>query len=275
MNSRSTYECAGDRWEYLNTGFQPGPINMRQDEALAERLIAHKGLPTLRVYGWAPYAVSLGYNQRSDDFDESLCAARGIDLVRRPTGGRAILHAEELTYSVTMYSRGKNVNDSYCEISRALLSGLRLLGADVEYAQSQPNLPELYRSQSSIPCFASSTRYQIQHRGRKLVGSAQRRFASADGAEVVLQHGSILIGPAHKLLPDLMRTGSEKVRETFRRSLETRTTELVSVLGRCVSFDEVAAALKKGFELEWNIHFSETAAPGESGALAAEVSVNN
>ncbi len=233
---------------------------MRLDELLAERLAAHEGLPTLRVYGWKPHTISLGYNQRDNDFDTARCAAQGIDIVRRPTGGRAIFHAEELTYSVTMFSQGKNINDAYCEISRALISGLHFLGADVQYAQTQPNLPQLYRSGISIPCFASSTRYEIQYKGKKLVGSAQRRFAASGGGEVVLQHGSILLGPDHKRLSEFVKAESEEIRAALRESLERKTTELDAVLGRNVSFDETAAALRKGFEVAWNIVFTEITA---------------
>ncbi len=245
------------QWQLLNTGFHPGQYNMRLDELLAERLLLYQGSPTLRLYGWKPHAISFGYNQPHTDFDEERCAAHGIDIVRRPTGGRAIFHAEELTYSVSMFAQGKNIAESYCEISKALLSGLQLLCADVEYASTQPNLPQFYRSRSSVPCFASSTRYEIQHRGRKLVGSAQRRFAAHGGDEVVLQHGSILLGPGHKRLSEFVRVETEETRAALYESLETKTTQLDSVLGRPVSFDEVASALKKGFELAWNIVFTE------------------
>ena len=174
--------------------------------------------------------------------------------------GRAILHAEELTYCVAMYSCGKNIADSYSEISRALLSGLHLLGADVEYASAQTNFSQSYRDRTSIPCFASSTRYEIQYRGKKLVGSAQRRYSSHGGDEVVLQHGSVLLGPAHKRLPEFVQTENEEVRASLRQSLEAKTTELDSALGRGVSFDEAATALKKGFEQTWNIVFNEITA---------------
>ncbi|HTY12310.1 MAG TPA: lipoate--protein ligase family protein [Bacteroidota bacterium] len=244
-------------WRFLNSGFHSGVYNMRLDETLAQRLVAREGFPTLRVYGWMPHAISLGYNQRCSDFDEALCASRGIDVVRRPTGGRAIFHAEELTYSITMSARGKNINESYCEISRALLCGLRLLGADVEYAHARPDLNRLYKSQGSIPCFASSTQYEIQHHGRKLVGSAQRRYSTLEGEEVILQHGSVLLGPMHKRLPEFMRLEDEKNRTALREELERKTTDLGAALGRAVSFDEAAAALKEGFEREWNVTFTE------------------
>jgi lipoate-protein ligase A len=266
---------AADRWQFLNSGFHPGQYNMHVDELLAERLAAHEGSPTLRVYGWKPYAISLGYNQRDNDFDEERCTTHGIDIVRRPTGGRAILHAEELTYSVTMFSRGENINDAYREISRALISGLHLLGADVQYAMASPNLPQFYRSRTSIPCFASSTRYEIQYRGKKLVGSAQRRFAASGGDEVVLQHGSILLGPVHRRLSEFVRAESEEIRAALRESLETKTTELDSVLGRNVSFDEVALALRKGFERTWNILFTEITAEELQAGQEIEPAFNN
>jgi lipoate-protein ligase A len=257
MNSSANNTGLAAHWQFLNSGFHSGQRNMQLDEFLAKRMLDGEDSPTLRLYGWEPHAISLGYNQRRHDFDEVRCAAHGIDIVKRPTGGRAILHAEELTYSVTMFSNGKSISDVYCEISRALVLGLQLLGADVEYTSTQLNFPKLYRSRASIPCFASSARYEIQHRGKKLVGSAQRRYGSPDGNEVVLQHGSVLIGPEHKRLSELVRAESQEVRVSLLEDLETKTTELDSVLGRKVTFDEVAAAVKKGFERTWNIVFTD------------------
>jgi len=98
--------------QFLNSGFHPGQYNMHVDELLAERLAAHEGSPTLRVYGWKPYAISLGYNQRDNDLTKSDVQPMAL-ILSDGYGGRAILHAEELTYSVTMFSRGENINDAY------------------------------------------------------------------------------------------------------------------------------------------------------------------
>ena len=242
-------------WQFVNSGFLPGEENMRFDVALAENMVRHEGGPTLRVYGWKPHAISLGYNQRRHDFDETRCSAHGIDIVRRPTGGRAILHADELTYCVVMEANGRNVNDVYADISTALVAGLRFLGASVEYAKSQPNFSQLYRQQTSIPCFASSSRYEIQFQEKKLAGSAQRRYARADRTEVVLQHGSLLLGPEHRRLHTLIAIQDAKVSATILEDLRSKTTDLSSVLGRRVTFDETAAAIKAGFEQCWNIVF--------------------
>lgn len=256
MSSSSQHPPVAE-WKFLNSGFHSGAHNMYVDQLLAKRMVEQGGLPTLRIYGWDPRAISLGYNQRRHDLDETKCLAQGIDIVRRPTGGRAILHADELTYSVVMYAGGKSISQVYCDISKALVRGLQTIGADVEYSAVQADFPHLYRNQNSIPCFASSARYEIQYRGRKLVGSAQRRYTSPDGDEVVLQHGSILLGPAHKKLSELVQVQSEELSTSIRRELEMKTIELSSILGRNVSFNEVAIAVKGGFENEWNIVFND------------------
>lgn len=254
--SSSTYLPPVSDWKILNSGFHSGAHNMHVDQLFAKRMVEQGGPPTLRLYGWNPYAISIGYNQRRYDLDETKCLMQGIDIVRRPTGGRAILHADELTYSVVMFAEGKSISQIYCDISKALVRGLRTFGADVEYSEVQPDFPHLYRNQNSIPCFANSARHEIQYRGRKLVGSAQRRYASPDGDDVVLQHGSILLGPAHKKLSELVQVESEELYTSIRRGLEMKTIDLSSILGRNVSFDDVAVAVKGGFENEWNIVFT-------------------
>ncbi len=261
-------------WKFLNSGVHSGDHNMRVDQLLAKRMAEQGVPPTLRLYGWDPHAISIGYNQRRHDLDEAKCLLEGIDIVRRPTGGRAILHADEMTYSVVMPAEGKGISEIYCDISKALVRGLRTLGAEVEYSAVQVDFPNLYRNQNSIPCFASSARYEIQYRGRKLVGSAQRRYASPDGDEVVLQHGSILLGPAHKKLSELVQVESEELSTSIRHGLDMKTIELSSILGRNVSFDEAAVAVKSGFEDEWNIVFNDDDFDESNLALESNVSDN-
>ncbi len=243
-------------WQFENTGLRSGVFNMEHDVALAQHLLDGSGCSTLRLYGWAPPAISLGWNQSADEVDAAAAAAAGIDVVRRPTGGRAILHANELTYSVVMRITGRNVLAVYDEISRALVAGLHLLGADVAIEKSQPHFPSLYRDASSVACFSSSARYEIKHRGRKLVGSAQRRYAAADGSEIVLQHGSILLGPDHLRMVEFLRC-SGAVRTRLTEELQTRTADLFAILGRPVAFTEAAEAVRTGFESSWNIRFTE------------------
>jgi lipoate-protein ligase A len=257
-------------WRFMNSGFHAGAYNMQVDELLASALLRGDGLPTLRVYGWAPHALSLGYHQPLTDIDQKRCAAYGIDVVRRPTGGRAILHADEVTYSVVMAGEGKSVSAVYAEISQALVAGLRSLGADVDFVPSQPDFVRLYQSRTSIPCFSSSGRYEIQYRGRKLVGSAQRRYTSPTGHEVVLQHGSILLGPGHQRLSELIDAQDIEFRRSLRLMLETKTTDLASILGREVLFVEVAAAIRIGFAEAWSLDLTEIEGAAIGWASGAE-----
>ncbi len=243
------------KWNFIDTGFHDGRYNMDFDASLARRLGEEGGLPVLRLYGWKPYAISLGFNQKIEDIDSESCTANGFDVVRRPTGGRAILHAEELTYCVVMESGGMNISEAYHWIGKALVNGLRSFHSGIAMEQSQPDFPSLYRQPSSLSCFSSTARSEIQFGGRKLVGSAQRRYPSRrEGNDIVLQHGSILIGPAHRRLAACVRQKGA-TEEAVMKSLEERTTELGSLLGRPVGFGEVAEAVKQGFQREWGITF--------------------
>ena len=179
--------------------------------------------------------------------------AAGIDVVRRFTGGRAVLHANELTYSVVMQVHGKNVQTVYEILVVRLLPGCTILGAPVDIEKSQPHFPSLYRHASAAACFSSTGRYEIKCNGKKLVGSAQRRYAVGGGEEVVLQHGSILLGAEHKQLADFLKLPSEEQRDVLRRELDQKTTELSTVLNRQVQFDEAADALLTGFREAWAI----------------------
>lgn len=235
---------------FIDTGARDGAWNMAFDVAHAEAVDAGRAGALLRVYRWNPWCVSLGRNQAEADVDPARLAAAGYGLVRRPTGGRAILHAEELTYAVIMPSEGRGVMEVYREISEALAAGLRLLAPAVDMARSQPNFQKLYREPGSIPCFSSSARYEIEVDGRKLVGSAQRRIGSA-----VLQHGSILIGAAHLGLADLLAV-DEETRAQLRHDMEAHTLTLQDVLARPVRWEEVRDAVFQGFRDAWGMHFS-------------------
>ena len=255
-------------WRFENTGIRSGVFNMEYDIALARALVDGVGNPTIRVYAWQPFAISLGWNQSMDEIDLAKTSASGIDVVRRPTGGRAILHSEELTYSVVMRVKGKNVLSVYDDIGQALVTGLQELGALVAIEKSQPHFPSLYRTTSAIACFSSTGRYEIKCYGKKLVGSAQRRYVADNGEEVVLQHGSILLGPDHKRMVDFLNFPSEEGRDVLRRRLDEKTTELTTVLNRTITFDEVAEAVLQGFRKSWSI------APEVVKIINKEIKVN-
>ncbi|MDX9759049.1 MAG: lipoate--protein ligase family protein [Bacteroidota bacterium] len=233
--------------EFIDTGEHSGAFNMEFDVRRAEQVDAGKAGPMLRVYHWKPWCISLGRHQEVTEIDTAATGAAGYEIVRRPTGGRAILHAEELTYSVVMPSEDRGIMEVYRLISEALTAGLQLLVPDIDIAKSQPNFQKLYKEAGSIPCFSSSARYEIEFGGRKLVGSAQRRIGSA-----VLQHGSILIGDAHLSLADFLAV-DDAVREQLRHDMRAHTVTLQEILGRPVRREEVREALIEGFRRSWNV----------------------
>jgi lipoate-protein ligase A len=240
-------------WRFENTGFRSGVFNMNYDIALAQALIQGAGNSTIRVYGWQPSAISLGWNQSLDAIDLIKAETAGIDIVRRPTGGRAILHSEELTYSVAMRVKGKNILAVYGDISCALIAGLQKLQVPVTIEKNQPVFSSLYRTTSGAVCFSSAGRYEIKCHGKKLVGSAQRRYTADNGEEVVLQHGSVLLGSDHKRIVDFLNFPSEEEREALRHELEKKTTDLSTILNRAVTFKETAEVILQGFQKAWSI----------------------
>ena len=229
-------------WNLINTGYNAGSYNMGFDEREAIRLAHAGGYPTLRFYGWKPHAISIGYNQDMNDFDSIRISDAGIDIVRRPTGGRAILHSDEITYSVVMQIEDKGPRTLYKFINEGLLHGLRYLGVDAELTGIETNLREFYREPSSIPCFSGTAKSEIHCRNRKLVGSAQRRYDT-----VILQHGSILLGPDHKKIVDFLASHLIEKRQILREEIDSKTIDLQEVTGRHIPFNEAAEALTQGF----------------------------
>ncbi|MBM2844915.1 MAG: biotin/lipoate protein ligase [Bacteroidetes bacterium] len=243
-------------WRFINSGVRSGAFNMECDEKLALELLAGNGVPTLRLYQWEPWSISLGYNQNAADIDSRKCDQDGIDIVRRPTGGRAILHAQELTYSIVMRAGRSGVLQVYNDISRALVRGLEMFGVDVTLQRLQPNFAEAYRHASSIPCFTSSARYEIEYEGRKLVGSAQRRYSDGE-QDVILQHGSILCGPGHQRLADYLALDDAATKKRISDELRTKTADLASLSGTELDLDSLALCIRRGFEEEWDITLTE------------------
>lgn len=239
-------------WRFLDTGAADGAFNMAVDEGLARA--GNSPLPILRVYRWQPFTISIGYLQESAEVDAQTCRRDGVGLVRRPTGGRAIFHAHEVTYSVIIpKGHGWFAKSSllvYNEISAALALGLQSVGLPVKLEKrSQPDADFAgYRRQ--FACFASSARFEIHYQSRKLVGSAQRRFENA-----LLQHGSILLGDQHLRLVDYLARHKNGELEAARQQLQNKTTTIEAILNREVSYDEIARCVKSGFETSLNINF--------------------
>jgi lipoate-protein ligase A len=245
-----------EAWRFLNTGPADGATNMAVDEALLLGLNRGESPPTVRVYSWDPPTVSTGYSQNlARELDLPACARKGFGIVRRPTGGRAVLHAGELTYAVLGPSGraplGTTILETYRAIADALLAALEVLGvrADLERVGTGPS----GRGRGvSAPCFMSSGRFEVVVGGRKLVGSAQRRVGRG-----VLQHGSLLIDGTHADIADVIALDGKAARVRLKELLLAKTTDLSGILGRRVSFEEVAAAVRSGFERAWGFQLRE------------------
>ncbi len=254
-------------WRMILSGASNAFFNMALDEALL--ISCQKGIspPVLRLYQWNPPCVSIGYSQFAERaVDARKCRKQSVDVVRRITGGRAVLHEDEITYSVCASisgfpELGESVTETYRRLSMALLQSLRILGVDGECVKpSAESRSARGPSARSIPCFLSSSRYETTVGGRKLIGSAQRRFSLRSGGpqadESFIQHGSIPAGPGRHSLADLLPQGD--LAQRLRRDLPERSTNLQAVLGRKVSPEEMACAVKTGFEeaLACRIHHS-------------------
>lgn len=240
-------------WHLIESGSHTGRFNMKFDIELTKSCPDDEAF--FRLYRWNPYCISLGANQLFDDINLEKAAEDGIDVVKRPTGGRAILHAEEITYSVVMpLSFGLSPKQIYAKISQALLKGLseynsKLTTAELE--NIQPNFPDLLKQPSGVLCFASTAKSEVKFDSKKIIGSAQRKFNN-----VVLQHGSILCGTFHRKLADYLNTG-ENERINLQHELKNSTTEISTILEEEVNYTELSNSLQSGFQKEFNIQFED------------------
>lgn len=230
---------------------------MAVDEAILHAVADGAVPPTLRFFGWEPPCLSLGYAQSAGDVDRARMAGLGWDLVRRPTGGRAILHTDELTYSVVAPvtepratgGRG-GVVESYRRLSAGLLAGLQMLSVPAE-ALSDPPKPEgMSEAERAAVCFEVPSHYEITAGGKKLIGSAQVRKRGA-----VLQHGSLPLGGDLGRICDGLRFTAEAEREAAKARMRARATTVEAALGEVaevpvrsvVSWSQAARALAAGF----------------------------
>jgi lipoate-protein ligase A len=214
------------RWRTLLTPPDSGVANMALDEALMERA-GESGEWICRVYAWAEPTVSFGRNQAAlRHYDRARIHERGVAVVRRPTGGRAILHHREVTYCVVgPAADAGGLHESYVLINRLLVDGLRSLGIDVSVAGSRVEAMQ----PGPIPCFDHPSSGELVAGGRKLVGSAQWRSEKA-----LLQHGSILIDDDQGMLTTLLNQPSPRT---------PPAATLRELLGTAPSLSEVASAI--------------------------------
>ena len=202
--------------------------------------------PTVRFYGWLPAAISIGYFQSLvDEVNLDACEKLGIDYVRRITGGGAVFHKDELTYSIVVSQSHpeipKNILKSYTRICGAVMKGLQQLGIQSSYVPINDIISD----------------------GRKISGNAQTRKMGT-----VLQHGTVLINVDVELMFSLLKVPNEKIKDKLIQDVKQRVTSLKNIVGREISFEEVSTALKKGFEEEFHIELIEEALSREEMKLA-------
>lgn len=218
-------------------------FNMAADLYLLDRAARSNNL-TVRLYRWQAPTITIGYMQRPAELlDMQAVQRHGAEWIRRPTGGRALLHHQDITYSC-VFSRkirrmGTTLAATYRLISRCLMHGLEIAGIACEPHDSEIDSARA-RSEIKLPCFLAPNREEIMVGGRKLVGSAQKRQGRS-----VLQHGSIPLSCAFRQLPHYQKVETEE-RRALVELLQTKCTCVAELLPD-FSEQDIVAALKQGF----------------------------
>ncbi|MBN2201984.1 lipoate--protein ligase family protein [bacterium] len=244
-------------WRWMDGGEAAGAVHMAVDSVLLENP-SRLNVPTVRMYRWKPVCLSLGIHQRDCRVDYPACRRDGVDVVRRPTGGRAVLHSDEITYAVVFpvesETGGLPKQDLYRNVSEAIVRGLSGLGLPVSYEKRSGRPPSPRDPSAAMSCFSSAARWEILLDGRKLVGSAQK-IAPAG----VLQHGSILTGEGHRRLGDYLSGG---------HVAGDPAVSIKAFMGREVPFEDIAFAVRSGFESVFRIRFETAVLTDEEERLA-------
>ena len=222
----------GDAFVLMVSGFADGETNMRTDIEYVQNLQSNATLPILRLYGWKPWAVSIGFHQSLEHISIKECNRKGIEIVRRPTGGRAVLHANEVTYSIITYC--DNQQEWYKNIHTLLLGCLQSYSSEITFEKNNAEIMNIRRENPEISkmCFSSSARYELKYRGKKIVGSAQRMYKN-----VLLQHGSILLDRSHESIFSLLNNNEEVTTSDLHNALQRTSTNLKDIIGRPVAWD--------------------------------------
>ena len=246
-------------------------FNMAADEAALLGHAAGKLPPTLRFYAWNPRAVSIGYFQKATaEIDQAACKINGIDLIRRLTGGRAVLHDAEVTYSLVVKEEAayvpSTITGSYLFFSRGILSGLARLGVEADIQVPRAAYGQVKKTGFSAACFDAPSHYEITVSGRKVVGSAQVRKEG-----VLLQHGSILLRFQPELMAAVMRLNTDTERAVMTAELARRAVGLSEVAGRQVGFAEVVDAVRLGIAEECGLDLEGGERPPAETALLQEL----
>lgn len=220
---------------------ESGARLMEIDRELMERCARGDIGPLVRFYEWDVPTLSLGYHQSLETIDETRLEQLRVPSVRRPTGGAAVLHSDELTYAIVIRGDAPGFGGLVQQfVSHSIAAGLRALGVDARVDERGEPLAALPNRAS---CFVRTSRWEVTARGRKIVGSAQRKWEHG----AVLQHGSILLGDDHLRIVELLKVSDERMRAALRDRLAAKSTSAAAELGRPVDRARVREAMAAAF----------------------------
>ncbi len=246
-----------ERWNFINSGKCSPAFNMALDEALLEWHSAGKIKPTIRFYQWEPATLSIGYFQKVyKEINLDNVEKYNLGFVRRPTGGRGVLHEHELTYSVIVSENHpkipKGVTESYRVISQGVLEGFRNLGLKANFAVPKTKEEQdLLKKPRSAVCFDTPSWYELVVEGRKVAGSAQTRQKN-----VILQHGSIILELDEKKLFDLFKFPNEQIRQRVLKGFQQKAIAINQLSKTPVTIETAEVAFKQGFAKGLDIELS-------------------
>ncbi|SDY55663.1 lipoate-protein ligase A [Evansella caseinilytica] len=238
-----------ETWAFLDTGLKGPAYNMALDEKLMDWHRQKQIPPVIRFYGWEPATLSVGYFQNVEkEINQEAVKAHQLGFVRRPTGGRGVLHDDELTYSVIVCENHPKmpatVTEAYRVISEGLLEGFKRLGLQAAFSipRTVEEKEQLKRPRSAV-CFDAPSWYELVVEGRKIAGSAQTRQKG-----VILQHGSIILSLDEDKLFDVFNYPNEKVRTRMQRAFKKKAVAISDLTSKLITIDDMKASFKAGFE---------------------------
>lgn len=237
-----------ETWRLLKTGVHHAAKNMAIDRAILKAHSEKKVPPTVRFYHWDPPAISIGYFQSlNDEIDLASCEKYNVDYVRRITGGGAVFHEDEVTYSIVIDENHafipKNILESYGRICGAIMKGLRHIDIESTYAPINDILVDK----------------------KKISGNAQTRKYNT-----VLQHGTILTDVDVDKMFSLLKVPNEKIKDKMISNVKQRVTSIQHILGQQIDSNTVSLALQKGFEEEFNVDLVNGTLTAEEKELAQQ-----
>jgi lipoyl(octanoyl) transferase len=244
-----------ETWRFIDSGNCSPSYNMALDEALLDWHSEGKIPPTIRFYGWDPATLSVGYFQKVEkEINMDAVKEHGLGFVRRPTGGRGVLHDDELTYSVIVSEdhpeMPKTVTEAYRVISEGILKGFQGLGLEAYFAVPKTaEEREGLKNPRSAVCFDAPSWYELVVEGRKVAGSAQTRQKG-----VILQHGSILLDLDEDKLFSLFKYPSERVKDRMQKAFKNKAVAMNEISSERITMEMARKAFKEGFEEGLNIN---------------------